>query len=246
MRTLKGHAYQGGGHALIGHGLTDTVSAIASVIANSTSTAFWLDGSALDTLWQDSAKTTAVASDGDPVGAWEPSKGAGTIQQSSGASRPSWASAGGVAFDADVEHLLISLPSRVASHFFMCVLETNDITAMICQASGDAARYFGALQNGSTGPIQGTVGTPTFKVNKTTVTNRQQMYDNISGQGKVIFTAQSLDTRAAQWASVDLGRYNASGFGLNGTIYEVMMSDDPGAQYDAILAEVASRHGITL
>ena len=32
--------------------------------------ALWMDGSDITTMWQDSGKTTAVASDGDPVGNW--------------------------------------------------------------------------------------------------------------------------------------------------------------------------------
>ena len=35
----------------------------------------WLDASDISTLWQDSARTTAVASDADPVGAWDDKSG---------------------------------------------------------------------------------------------------------------------------------------------------------------------------
>lgn len=36
---------------------------------------FWFDASQIGTLWQDSARTTPVASDSDPVGAWDDGSG---------------------------------------------------------------------------------------------------------------------------------------------------------------------------
>ena len=51
--------------------------------------ALWLDASDLGTLWQDSARTTAVAADADPVGAWDDKSGnARHVTQGTASKRP--------------------------------------------------------------------------------------------------------------------------------------------------------------
>lgn len=51
----------------------------------------WHDASDISTLWQDSARSTAVASDGDPVGAWDDKSGGGNhVLQATTAKKPAY------------------------------------------------------------------------------------------------------------------------------------------------------------
>ncbi len=54
----------------------------------------WLDANVIGTLWQDSARTTQVSADGDPVGAHDDSSGVGNnFSQSTSGARPTYQTA---------------------------------------------------------------------------------------------------------------------------------------------------------
>jgi hypothetical protein len=79
---------------------------------------FWYDPSDLSTLFQDSAATTAVASDGDPVGnANDKSGNDNDATQSVSASRPTYKNDDTIDFDGVDDHLFI-VDSQAGGHDF--------------------------------------------------------------------------------------------------------------------------------
>lgn len=72
-----------------------TRGAVAFSPTDITGLILWLDANTISTLWQDSARTTQVAADGDPVGAWDDRSASGyNFTQATSASRPTYRTGG--------------------------------------------------------------------------------------------------------------------------------------------------------
>lgn len=72
---------------LLEHAAASTRSGIKiTALTQAPNLAYWYDANDIATLWQDSARTTPVASDADPVGAWDDKSGNGrnVIQATAG------------------------------------------------------------------------------------------------------------------------------------------------------------------
>lgn len=78
----------------------------------------WFDSNDLSTLFQDSARTTPVTSDGDPVGAWDDKSGNGNhLTQATASERPVYRTSGGlswVEFDQVDDNLTVTFGAPIS------------------------------------------------------------------------------------------------------------------------------------
>ena len=94
----------------------------------------WYDQSDLSTLWQDSGRTTAVTTPGDPVGAWDDkSVNGGHALQSTGAAKPTYQTTG-IQFDGGewLDNTLYVPADLFTTNTLYCVMRTSEISGTQC------------------------------------------------------------------------------------------------------------------
>jgi hypothetical protein len=117
------------------------------------SPALWLDASDLTTLFQDSAGTIPVTTDGDPVGRWNDKSGNGrNFTQSSSSQRPTYRTSGGyhwVEFDGSDDWMfgssnMLAFPTVAAFLAWRQESGTSDFGVVISQphTSSHSAPYY--------------------------------------------------------------------------------------------------------
>lgn len=96
----------------------------------------WLDAADIATLWQDSTRTTPVAANSDPIGAWDDKSGnASHLTQATSGKRPIYASSGtGVLYDGADDCLTRTITLNSSMSVFI-VMKVSGTAGMIIEHS---------------------------------------------------------------------------------------------------------------
>jgi hypothetical protein len=154
----------------------------------------WLDANDLTTLWQDSAKTTPVAADGDVVGAWEDKSGnANDGSQATAGLKPLYKTNiqnGKAIIRFDGVDDLLSLPGLAgltAAEFFFVLKKAADPAS---SAGAGGAWHFGVAVSShvpwTDGVVYESAGTDTRKTvgNLATDLDQWNLYNVVSRSGE--------------------------------------------------------------
>lgn len=211
---------------------------------------FWFEFDDLSTLWQDSGRTTAVASNNDPVSAIDDKSGNGHNMEAINATGTYINSAGerflrlpaGQAGFRQTTGTLI--PANTADMAIFVGLRTTDTTGILLP-TGNGSSWVGAMNQGSGAATQSLFGgTPTFFANATQIGSPTMgtLAANWSTGAKL-----TANVRTFNWVSPSeypaLGYYvNGAGFSLEADIFCVICCEAPTAQdITDILAYIAGK-----
>ena len=113
----------------------------------------WFDATSISTLYQDSAKTTSVTADNDPVGAWVGRVNALTIQQATGVARPLYKSSNMTVLADGVDDNLMTAANVSFSGYPLSIAVLFDqsvngaSSGAVVSVAGGAADYMGLVLN---------------------------------------------------------------------------------------------------
>ncbi len=184
----------------------------------------WIDTSDMATLFQDSARTTPVATAADPIGGVADKSGSARhLLQATGAARPAFRqTAGKNAWENDgVDDVLQTAAGQTwpasVDVFFVVSNAIND-TLFVLANNGAADPYLaiGISGDANTEVSQGLL--PTY-VNNALVANRGAMYSALAGG-----TLKVVELRAVSIAGIDKMAFGAySGAHFTGRFHEVLI-----------------------
>lgn len=156
-------------------------------------------------LWQDTGRTTQVATSGQTAAYIDDASGNGRdMSQPTAADEPAYTVSGGATYfnmDASDHFLSSANPSSLtAASLFFCI-NTAD-TAFVLMNSIAAPALVFISQQGSSNPMFSGVGTPTVKVDGSTVSGtRNDLYNAVKGSVWRTVEIAGLDFSASSWAS---------------------------------------------
>lgn len=214
------------------------------------------DPSDLSTLYQDSAGTTPVTADGDPVGRIEDLSGNGNhLTQATAAARPQYKTDGTLhwlAFDG-VDDLLdcVGFSGTASMDYFhgMSVAASSDGCLLGSNLTGAYAGIF------STSTIltssEGGLYNPTGRKNGAVVdiANRTKLKTQIATASPLALTMQGVKMATSSWPDRFIfNGYTASGVEPEIDTYGFILRAGPGTSTEVELAEswIAEKTGVTL
>lgn len=216
----------------------------ASLFAGGASGGFWKFSDSA-TLWQDTAGTTAVASDGDTIARADVQGGDhANLTQSVSAEEPVWKSSGGVnyaQFDGTNHNIrggtdLITF--GVCSYF--CAVRTTDPTFMMANGGN---RWIGAGQSGSGSLTYFSAGTPTTFIDEVQLSpeTRGELYTVLADGNWHTVEIRSADLSAWTNAFFNIAVYSNGGFRFAGDIIDPLLIEDTGLDAGK-RAQIAAYH----
>lgn len=177
----------------------------------------WYDPSDLSTMFQDSAGTTPVTADGQPVGKILDKSGHGNhASQATAAARPLYKTDGTyhwLQFDGVDDYIGCSWSSITAlSTLFAGVNRTNSSNWVMFMPSASSPQPFlGVCQAGDSSAPEASSGTPSYTVNNTLVSPSQRSVLNsaIGVGSKKVVTIENIDLDNAvfPWSGFGFGLY---------------------------------------
>ena len=193
-------------------------------------------------MWQDSAGTTPVVSDGDRIGLYSPSVGTGSSwYQPSSPECPTLDGATGMArFDGTDDNLLHGLTHWTTEQrknmTFECLLSTTDTRSVILSSATHGNDYIGFRASGVSEPIKN-MGAPNIFVGTllADTSTFASLGAPIIGQGLVLFQAAGLDLSAPDMDTIRLGtRATLSTDYFQGLLKPLFCGPTPGAGDDRL------------
>lgn len=220
---------------------------IAALFGGGEQGAFY-DPSDLSTLYQDSAGTTPVTADGDPVGRMEDVSG-NDIEASipDSADRPLYA---GLTYDGLGDGLQMQIPVGFGSVrkdiFILCKPNSQTRWVPFCADRSGTSTYAFAADEGSgqTNLSAPDISADSHYVNGSPVTTRGALHSAV-GTDWAVLEARSADL--SPWSTLYIGYYTSSSYGFDGDIGLVVVRDVMTSDERYLLRSfMADRAGITL
>jgi hypothetical protein len=211
----------------------------------------WFDPSDLTTLFQDSAGTTPVTADGQPVGLMRDKSGNGNhMSQATAGKRPLYKTSGGLSwllFDGVDDGLTTGAGTLAASSdAYVGIGNPSNDTSFLTLFHGSPSPYVGVAVSGDVGVNSGAAGTPANFVNGVALSpdTRAGLYTALGTTPKV-FEADGIDATAGPWTTLRVGDY--VGFEFGGTIYGILFVPAQSAANRAkIRTYLGSKAGLVL
>ena len=221
----------------------------------------WYDPSDLTTLYQDSAGTTPVAADGDPVGLMLDKSGNGNhASQSVAASRPIYRTDGTLhwlKFDGVDDRLEFFIPFNLfeAGLSYCLGYDTNGATSGIFYAKHDSnAPWAFIFDQGNSSGILTDVSAPSEPTTSLRVdgvdsgsATRGQVYDAVAGKHVQTWNAAGASGSYASSSGHGFGLYSDSSFALSGMLFGLIWRETLlGPETENAEQYLAQKAGVTL
>ena len=209
------------------------------------------DPADISTLFQDSAGTTPVTADGDPVARINDVTGSGVNLDDpiNDAGRPTYRT------DGTLHWLELDGVDDSLSNFGWSGVKPVNAHVFIGASSGPSAFM---LFNSNNGLFMGTGENGNGNPHYTGLTLGSTIVDGVSigsTRGDLYSAVEPNDGHVVEFAGADMsawqnltvGRYSASGFRLQGNIYQIAIYDNPTPEtIAAARAYMAAKSGVTL
>ena len=221
-----------------------TEADIASLFSGTVTEGYWPTDGSTD-MYQESSKTTLVASDGDIVGAIEGVAGSDVDLLST--DRGTWNETAGLLnmnTGGDPDDMTAALASRSANTYVACVLNTTDSTGAII---GGAASHFVIWQSGSSNsPFAGVGASPQIWVDGVlqAAPTRDSLHDLLA-DGADHLVELLVDLTSSGWATLFFNDYEPSSFQNSGLMGDFLLMADPGVDSRVDVSNVLmAKHNI--
>jgi len=212
-------------------------SAIADAVAASTGQSFYL-------------QTDTSAQFGDVAdGATIVSAAAGDVAMTVFTGSWTWNETTGMMNLTGGLSVATSTPFDVGGQDLYLVIDTADSLFMTVSDDASGGFYAGLVENAGGSIDAGMTGPPTYYVNGVAIARtRQALFNAITGQGKKVLRIAGFYPSTAFDNGWNFGRWTSNNtYNLNGAVGDLVLCDAQDlAAGQAIEAELAARHGITL
>lgn len=172
----------------------------------------WWQASDLSKLWQDSARTTQVAADGDPVGAWDTNVNSTHFLQATSGARPLYKTSAGVhwlQFDGADDAISAAINIGTGTWTIAMSYTPGAVDAMLIASSAGGADYVLVGHSGDSSTAikdsSTTINSVYFDNVLFAGTTRGDLYTAFQGASSVI-----LEMTTSGWAQIFIGYYNAN------------------------------------
>jgi hypothetical protein len=209
----------------------------------------WYDPSDLSSMFQDTAGTTPVAANNDPVGRINDKSGNGNhLLQATAGKRPLYQTASGLSwllFDGVDDGLATATGKTWAatSDYCLAVRSAGDPSVLAFDGTNSGTEFLGVLQSASAAANNGGVGTPSNLINGSALSpdTRGGLFTALNGVDKV-FECQGA---ALDFSQLSIGDYAA--FITSGRVYGIIVSSTANsAQRAAVRTYLGAKAGLSI
>jgi len=207
----------------------------------------WLDVSNVAYLWQNTARSTAVASTNDPIGGvTDRSVNGNHAFQGNATERSLWNGSGAV-FDGVNDALDFPVSTRTTDMTSFIVVEVTDTVGFLYGAavSGGWLSYFSAGNNAST--MTNAFGTPTVHVNNASIATVGAYQTALNAGELVIAEVRGHSLTQTGGDVLRLGKAFNGSFQTSCRVASyVLLNSSDSTKLATVRNALASKHGVTL